>query len=213
MGREARCAVQVHGNDHVERAGDARVHLDNDELLVSGPARSGLRARIPRATIRDVDADGGVVHVRWDEGTLALHLGARSDAWAAALREPPKPVIDKLGVKAGMTVSVVGVPNDALVAQLRARATDLAVGTFTPASHVILLGVATPADLDAITPASAALRPHGALWVLHPRGVREVADTVIFAAGKAAGLVATKVARIDDVLTGEMLVRPKASRV
>jgi len=212
MGREARCAVQVHGNDHVERAGEARLHLDTDELVVSGPAHSGLRVRIPRAAIRDVDADGGIVHVRWDDGRLALHLGAQSDAWAAALREPPKPVIDKLGVKPGMTVSVVGVTDDALVAQIGDRAAEVAVGTLAPASHVILLGVDAPADLDAIAPATAALRPDGSLWVLHPRGVREVADTIIFAAGQAAGLVATKVARINATHTGEMLVRPKDQR-
>jgi hypothetical protein len=212
MGREARCAVQVHGNDHVERAGEARVHLDTDELVVSGPAHSGLRVRVPRAGIREVDADGGVVHVRWDDGTLALHLGPLATAWADALREPPKPVIDKLGVKAGMTVSAVGVHDDALVAQIRARAAALSIGTLAPASHVILLGVETPADLDAIATATGSLRPDGALWVLHPRGVRDVADTVIFDAGKSAGLVATKVARINATHTGEMLVRPKDRR-
>lgn len=211
MGREARCEVCIRDSAG-ERGGVARAHLDNDALTVTGPARSGLKARVARVAIRAVRADDGAVHVDWPDGTLSLAVGTDAAAWAKALREPPKSLVDRLGIKPGATVSLLRADVDGLVAQLEARGASITIGTLAPEGDVVLLGVATPADLADVARVLAALRPNGALWVLHPRGVRDVADTVIFAAGKAAGLVATKVARIDDTLTGEMLVRPKRAR-
>jgi hypothetical protein len=48
--------------------------------------------------------------------------------------------------------------------------------------------------------------------VVHPRGVSAVADTVIFAAAKEAGLTYTKVVRFSDTDTAEKLVIPRAAR-
>ena len=51
-----------------------------------------------------------------------------------------------------------------------------------------------------------------AIWVVHARGNAHVADTVIFAAAKAAGLTYTKVVRCSDTDTAEKLVIPVAAR-
>ena len=52
----------------------------------------------------------------------------------------------------------------------------------------------------------------GAIWVVHPRGDASVANTVIFAAAKDAGLTYTKVVRFSDTDTAEKLVIPRAAR-
>jgi hypothetical protein len=188
-----------------ERAGVGTALLETDELVVRGDAR----VRVPRAAITEAAAHDGVLTVRWDGGSVELTLGAAAAKWATKLREAPKPAVDKLDVKPGALVSAVGIADAELLAQLDARAGRLVRGAVEPGSDVVLLGVERAEDLDAIAPAAAAMAERGALWAVHPRGVREVQDTVIFAAARAAGLTYTKVARISDTHTAEKLVRPR----
>jgi hypothetical protein len=188
-----------------ERAGEGTVLLEGDELIVRGDART----RVPRAAIRDVAAAGGALTVRWDAGELTLQLGDAAAKWAAKLREAPKLVVDKLDVKAGATVSVVGVDDAELLAQLEARAARVVRGRADPSSDVVLLGVTREGDLLEIATVAATLGDRAALWVVHPRGVREVQDTAVFAAATAAGLTYTKVARVSETHTAEKLVWPR----
>lgn len=217
MGREARCHARARDAAGAEHEGTCKALLETDELIVrpDPPARAGrgaadgVRARVPRAAITDVDAADGVLRVRWDGGSVELTLGDEAARWAATLRAPPKAVVDKLDIRPGATVSVVAVDDADLLAQLDARAARVVRDAVAPGSDVVLLGVERAADLEAITPAARAMAERGALWVVHPRGVREVQDTAIFAAARAAGLTYTKVARVSATHTAEKLVRPR----
>ena len=209
MGLEARCHARIR-DAAGERAGPAKALLESDDVILRADGPDGVRGRVPRAAIGSIAAENGVLSLRWDGGAVDLTLGAAATKWATKLREAPKPVVDKLDVAPGMTVSVVDVDDEGLLAQLDERAGRLVRGSVAPGSDVILLGVARAADLDAIAPASRAMTDRGALWVLHPRGVREVQDTAIFAAAKAAGLTYTKVARVSATHTAEKLVRPRS---
>jgi hypothetical protein len=208
MGLEARCEIRYRPADGDERVGEGAVHLDDAELLVRGVARH----RIPRASITCVEARGDGLIVMHAGGTSTFALGATSAKWAARLAAPPRPVVDKLDIRAGMQVSAVGVPDAALLADVAARAGALTRGRIAAGSDVALVGVHEPAHLARLATAAARLAPGGCLWVLHPRGVPAVADTAIFAAAAACGLVATKVARVSDELSGEKLVHRKGAR-
>ena len=208
MGLEARCEIRYDPTDGDARTGEGAAHLDDVELLLRGEARH----RIPRATISGVEAKAGRLVVRHAAGTTTLALGEPAAAkWAARLAAAPKSVVDKLDVKAGMRVSAVGVTDAALLADVEARAGRMTKGRIAGGSDVILLGIAEAAHLDRIAAAVPKLADRGCIWALHPRGVPEVADTRIFAAAKACGLTYTNVARVSDVLSGEKLVRRKAS--
>lgn len=207
MGLEARCLIHFHPSDGDARSGEGAVHLDDAELVARGEARH----RVPRATITQVAARGDQLVVRHAGGTTTLALGATAAAkWKARLDAAPKSVVDKLDIKAGHTVSTVGVRDEALLGDVEARAGTLVRGRLARNSDVILLGAHAAADLARIARAVDALADRGALWVLHPRGVPAVGDTAIFAAGEAVGLTATKVARVSELLSGEKLVRRRS---
>ena len=53
---------------------------------------------------------------------------------------------------------------------------------------------------------------NGALWIIRPKGVKEITEAETMAAGKAAGLVDVKVVRFSDTHTAEKFVIPLASR-
>jgi hypothetical protein len=56
------------------------------------------------------------------------------------------------------------------------------------------------------------LKPAGALWVVRPKGRREITESDVMAAGKAAGLVDVKVVSFSDTHTAEKFVIPVAQR-
>jgi hypothetical protein len=207
MGYETRCIARVSDSSGATREGEGAVLIETDELVVRGPAR----VRVPRASITGVRADGGTVVVTHPGGAVELALGDDATRWRDRLAEPPKPRIDKLDVKPDARVWVVGVDDEALLAELRARTPNVRVGGRAVESDVVFLAVGHDADLPRIAKTAPALSDRGALWVVHPKGTSGVADTAIFAAGKAAGLVATKVARFSDTHTAEKLVRPRTA--
>lgn len=89
MGREARAEVTLG-----ESAGAARLHLDSQDLVLSG----AVRARLPRASLRAVRAENGILHAETDRGPLAAALGPLAPAWAKAILTPPPDLARKLGL-------------------------------------------------------------------------------------------------------------------
>jgi hypothetical protein len=208
MGYETQCRVvsQLDGGERCEA--DARVLLETDDLIVRG----GVRLKIPRDTVTSVKVKAGTLTVRHAAGAAMFALGPQATAWAERITAPAKPLLDKLGVRPDSQVSVLGVRDDAFLADLAARAPAVTRGRATSGSDVIFLGVERQSDLARITSASRALAPAGALWVIHRKGPTGVRDTAIFAAAVAAGLTYTKVVRFSDTHTGEKLVIPRSAR-
>src|SRR5439155_18332867 len=106
MGREARCVVRRGG----EQA-EAKALLETDELIVRAP----FRIAVPRGEITAARAEGDRLTVEWPDGSVELELGERESArWAHEIANP-KTLADKLGVKAGQRVLLVGDPGAELV--------------------------------------------------------------------------------------------------
>jgi hypothetical protein len=209
MGYETKCRVRVDDRrGNVREADAATVLLETDELIVRGDAR----VRVPRSAIERITSRAGVVTVTSPTAVVSLTLGAGAAAkWEKKLAEAPKRVIDKLDVKPGASVWINALADEELIAQLRERAGNVATRAAKNCDGVFVQ-VNEPDELERIDRAAAAIKPDGAVWVVHPKGKRDVADTVIFARAKHLGLTYTKVARISDTLTAEKLVWPRASR-
>ena len=183
-------------------------HLDSDELLFRGETRM----RIPLRSITEVAVKDGALHVTHAEGVAVLALGNGPAAkWAEKIRSP-RTLADKLGVKQGMRVAVLGVEDEAILADLTARGAELVTGKVPAGTPLVLWRVTKPAQLSKLVTLRKGIAKNGAIWVVHPRGVPAVADTVIFAAAADAGLTATKVVRFSDTDTAEKLVIPLAQR-
>lgn len=202
MGLEARCVVRVDGASHQGTA-----LLETDELLFRGPAR----LKIPFASITSLEADDGVLRVTHPGGTAHFELGDAAAKWAERIRSP-RSLLDKLGAKAGMTVSVIGEFEPDFVRELTERVGALSLGRPREGSDLVFFLADKTAQLARLSALESALRPGGAIWVVHPKGKGAVKDTEIFAAGDPHGLTATKVVRFSTTHTGEKLVRRKAGR-
>ena len=106
MGAEVECRATIEG---VERQGKAS--LEADYVLFRG---ADYRLKLPLAGVAVEALDG-----RLSVGRVVLHLGAQASKWADKIRNP-KSLLDKLGVKAGQSVVVLGVKDAEFLAQLTA---------------------------------------------------------------------------------------------
>jgi hypothetical protein len=201
MGLEATCPVTV-GSDTWE----ARVVLETEELRVRGDRR----VVIPLREIERVEAARGRLTVVWPGGEARFDLGDAAERWAQKIRSP-KSLIDKLDVKPGARVVVLGVDDPAFRADLAARTSDVATRLRKDAD-VIFFAAATRAELGKLGKLRDSLVPTGAIWVVRPKGTKAITDADVIAAGKAAGLVDTKVAKFSETHSAEKLVIPVARR-
>jgi hypothetical protein len=201
MGLEAKCIVRVGGASHRGTA-----LLETDELLFRGPAR----LKIPFASITALDATAGVLRVTHAGGSAAFELGDAAAKWAEKIRSP-RSLLDKLGAKLGMVVSVIGDFDADFVRDLERRVSTLSRGDVRKGSDLIFFLADQVAHLTRLSALEPALATGGAIWVVHPKGKGALKDTEIFAAGEALGLTATKVVRFSESHTGEKLVRRKSA--
>jgi len=200
VGREAECNVTYAG-----RTAKRKALLETDEILVRGEPRIAVK----RADITKAEAKGGSLLVRWNGGEMSLALGAHAEKWAKDIANP-KTRLDKLGVKPGHKVALVGVTDKALAGETERAGAE--VSKATKELDLVFLQVDTPKDLAKLANAAARIAPAGGVWVLTPRGVEGLKDTDVMKAGKAAGLVDVKVVRFSETHSANKFVVPKSKR-
>lgn len=201
MGDTVRTQIHLDGKAY---AGQAL--LETSELIVRGERR----VVIPFGAITSVDVRDGVLVVVSGEGEIAIELGAQAAKWAAKIRNP-KTVVQKLGIKPGQQVSLAGIDDDAFVRDLE-KAGALVAARVKKNSDAIFFGANRRADLARLAALRDSLAQNGALWIIRPKGVKEITEADVMAAGKAAGLVDVKVVRFSGTHTAEKLVIPVARR-
>jgi len=180
-------------------------HLETETLAFRG----GFRLAIPFKEISAISVAGGRLSVTFPGGVASFELGAKAPKWLKAITDP-KPVIDKLGVKAGMRVALVDVVDAGFRALLAERA-EVAEGT-PDDCDLIFLGAPERTALHKLTALQHHLKPNGALWVLRPKGSPDITEMEVLDAGRSAGLVDTKVVAFSAALTAEKFVIPLARR-
>jgi hypothetical protein len=126
---------------------------------------------------------------------------------------PDKSLLDKLGVKAGARVAVIGVDDLAFLDELRTRTTNITFGQPRDQSDLIFIAVDAPAELMALGGLRPHLKPDGAIWVVRRKGAdRTLREVDVIEAGRFVGLVDNKIASFSDTHGAMRLVIPLAQR-
>src|SRR6266446_2666914 len=186
MGLEAACRAR-----YGKKASEGKAQLETTDLLFRG----AFRLQIPLKDVTSVEAQSGELVVVWPEGEAAFALGKDAEKWALKVRYP-RGLLDKLGVKPGARVAVVGdLPGDFLK-DLGGRSDDVTRGRPKKDTDLVFVAMAEPKDLGRLAALRAAIKPEGGIW----------------AAGPGAGLVDVKVVSFSDTLSGLKMVIPVAQR-
>lgn len=202
MGLEKTCDVG-HGGKTVT----AQAHLEPTELRLRG----ALNLEVPVAEVQSAEAKAGVLKVKWPGGTALLHLGKDAEAWALKIRYP-RGRIDKLGIKPGMRVAVIGLDDPAFLKELRERTRDVTTGKAKKDTFAVVIALTKTADLPRLTALRKAIVKNGMIWVVWPKGRKEFREDEVRAYGPSAGLVDVKVMSFSETLSGLKLVIPVKDR-
>ena len=123
------------------------------------------------------------------------------------------PLLDKLGVKPGSRVAIVGVEDEAFRSPLAERTDDVSVDRPKPDTDLIFLAADSIDELMRLGELRRSLRPNGAIWVVSRKGkAATLRDVDVIDAARAAGLVDNKVASFSATHTALRLVIPVALR-
>ena len=202
MGQEVHCSAHVGGRTLAGKA-----MLETDELLFRGAERVRIRlADITKATATD-----GRLLVRHKDGSATFELGPAAIRWAERINHPPT-LADKLGVKPGHRVALIGLDDEPFAQMLEGRGAVVGSGRLRKACDLVFLGVQRPRDLGRLNSLETSLARDGAVWVVYPKGRKDPSEGDVIGAGKAAGFIDVKVARFSDSHTALKFVIPVARR-
>lgn len=121
-------------------------------------------------------------------------------------------LIDKLGVKPGQKIAVVGVESAEFLNDLAARAPDYCRGKLIAGADLIFFSAEAVKDLANLKSLARSIAKAGAIWVVYPKGQTRIREIDVITAGKSAGLTDNKVCRFSNTHTALRFCIPRANR-
>jgi hypothetical protein len=198
MGQEMACKLRYRRRTFVGKA-----QLETDHILFRG----GDRLKILFQDVKDVKAVDGILALEFAGGPAEFELGVAAEKWAKKILHPPT-LLEKLGVKRGLEVRLVGEFDPNFRKELLAGGVREAAGKV----NLIFFAAEAAGDLTQIRKLVAGLKPDGGLWIVYPKGLTAIRESDVLEAGRAAGLKDVKVARFSETHTGLKFVIPVAKR-
>jgi hypothetical protein len=192
MGQELDCTMHYKRRAHAGRA-----MLETDYLLFRGEERLKLMFR----DLTGVTAADGVLELQFDGGPATFDLGKAATKWADKILHPPSR-LDKLGIKEGSAVRLLGAFDEAFPVELRERKAKVE-GT----AAITCFAAASAAGLKRVPTLAKAMKPKDALWIVYPKGVPVIREIDVIQAGRTAGLKDVKVASFSSSHTGLKFVK------
>lgn len=195
MGQELDCRLRIE-----KRTLTGRALLETDYVLFRGEQR----VKVAFADLTAVHAAGGILRLEYPGGPAEFELGPAAEKWAHKILHPPSR-LDKLGVKDGMALRLVGKFDEDFVDELPET-------TARGKRDLVFLAAQETADLQKMPKCLADLKPEGAIWVVYPKGVKPIREIDVLQAGRAAGLKDVKVAKFSETHTALKFVVPVTQR-
>ena len=202
MGREAMCRARF-GRE----SGEGKALLETDELVFRG----AFRVSVPLREVTRAEALDGRLVVEWPGGKLALELGRGAEKWAQAISSP-RTVVEKLGVRPGQRVAIVGRFETWFRTDVMNALGEKPGVKPVPGCDLVFILLVHEGDEGKLEDLIPAIHPNGAIWAVYTKGRRDLSEDTVRRAARELGLVDTKVVRVSETLGGLKLVIPRADR-
>ena len=124
----------------------------------------------------------------------------------------PKSRMEKLGVKVGAQVALLGEFDRLFLGELGALTTRVIKDKIDAKAEWIFLVAATKKDLVEVAKLAKKMAATAGLWVIYPKGQKDLTENDVRAAGRSAGLKEVKVVGFSVTHTGLKFVVPLDKR-
>lgn len=119
---------------------------------------------------------------------------------------------EKLGVKPGSRVALIGLKDPSFMDELKAAGARVASRLGAGPHDIVIARLGALSDLPSLIDAKERIVRNGMIWAVWPKGRKEFREDDIRHFGPGAGLVDVKVMSFSDELSGLKLVIPLAQR-
>jgi hypothetical protein len=202
MGQERESTLRV-GRRRIE--GEAL--LETAEIIFR-PVDGTKRLKFAFADIvKSVKAVDGELRFHTEEGPAVLELGPAAEKWAEKILRP-KSRAEKLGVKSGMVVATIGSFDGNFQKEIRAAARSISEGKIADAAELIFVALESAKDLSGVGKIAKSVKGATGLWLVYPKGRKEITEIAVIAAGRKAGLKDVKVVGFSSTHTALKFVLP-----
>ena len=206
MGQERESTLRL-GRRRIE--GEAL--LETAEIIFR-PLDGSKRIKFAFADIvKSVKAVDGELRFHTEEGPGVLELGPAAEKWAEKILHP-KSRVEKLGVKSAMQVSLIGKFDDDFRKELGSATKNVSAGKITANSELIFVGIESSAGLRDVAKIAKSVRGAAGIWIVYPKGKKEITETDVIGAGRKAGLKDVKVVGFSPMRTALKFVLPADKR-
>ena len=202
MGNEMNCTARFG-----KQESQGKALLETSEILFRGD----FRLKIPFSSIRSLKAEDGELRVQTAEGLAVFELGDAAAKWREKILHP-KSRLEKLGVKPGNKVSLLGTFDTEFLQELAQQTENVVRGKVGAASEWIFFATESQKELAQVPKLVKTLKGAAALWIVYPKGQKEITEVDVISAGRKAGLKDVKVVGFSPTHTALKFVIPITHR-
>lgn len=205
MGQEANCTLR-----QGKQRSEGKALLETSEVIFR-PSDGGPRLKIPFSAIKSAKAVDGELRLQTTDGLAIFELGAAAEKWCHKILYP-KTRAEKLGVKTGMSVSLLGEFDPEFLGELRGVTTNIVEGKIDRGSELVFSSADAKNQLATLGKIASALKGATGLWIVYPKGKKEITENEVIGAGRKAGLKDVKVVGFSATHTALKFVLPVDKR-
>jgi hypothetical protein len=205
VGNEANCVARFG-----KQKARGRALLETSEIIFRSED-GALRLKFAFADIKSVAAAEGELRVEGPEGPAIFELGANAAKWCEKILHP-KTRLEKLGIKPKAAVSLIGNLAADFLAELRSQTENVSNGRVAAETEWIFFAADATKDLSQVAKLAKNLKGAAALWIVYPKGQKQITENDVLAAGRKSGLKDIKVVGFSLTHTALKFVIPVEKR-
>jgi hypothetical protein len=205
VGNEANCVARFG-----KQKARGKALLETSELVFRSED-GATRLKFTFAEIKSVAAASGELRVEVPEGAAIFELGANAAKWCEKILHP-KTRLEKLGIKPNAAVSLIGNFAADFLAELRSQTKNVSSGKVAADAEWIFFAADSSKDLSQVAKLAKGLKGAAALWIVYPKGQKEITENDVLTAGRKSGLKDVKVVGFSPTQTALKFVIPVTER-
>jgi hypothetical protein len=202
MGKELNCSVRFG-----KQQSEGKALLETSEILFRGD----FRLKILFSTVTSAKAVDGELRLQTADGLAVFHLGAASEKWCEKILHP-KSRIEKLGVKPGAKVALLGEFDAEFLREVGSLTRTVSKGKAASDSDWIFFAADSKDDLGSLSKISKSMQGATPLWIVYPKGQKHITENDVLAAGRKSGLKDVKVVGFSPTHTALKFLLPVSRR-
>jgi hypothetical protein len=198
VGNELKCTVRFG-----KESSEGKALLETSEVLFRG----AFRLNIPFASIKSVKAVDGELRLETAKGLAVFEIGAAAEKWREKILHP-KSRIEKIGLKPGAKISLLGDFDADFLEELKQLEGSLTKDKAAAGSEAVFFAADSEKELSQVRKVRKSLKGATALWIVYPKGQKSITENDVIATGRKTGLKDVKVVGFSQTHTALKFVIP-----